>query len=446
MKKTYLLSILTFIFLLLPVSASAASMYDFVVNGVYYKKYYGTQTVVYVSPMSYSDSSERYTSGHTGDVVIPESVTYNGVTYPVTGIANYAFVNSSVTSVTIPSSVTTIQGSAFDGCSKLTKVINLATTPQTITANTFGTYGTLYVYPSAVDAYTAADNWKNFTILPLEASGSISIANASVSRGSAKSVDVKLENMAIDIVGFQFDLTLPNGVTPTTSSSGAVTTTATSRLGSSFTLRGKSQGNNTYRFAYLSTSGTGITGTSGSIFSISLNAAESVACGAKEATISNVTITGKDGSEITPDGSSFNITIPHTATAVTAKSASCTETGNKAYWYCSGCEKYFSNSACTTETTLEAMTIPAKGHSYSTTPTWTWTGVSTAIASFACANCSDAHEETATIKNEITTPATSTQNGVRTYTAIVNYNGTVYTDTKTQAILSPMVLNYTGSV
>lgn len=44
-----------------------------------------------------------------------------------------------------------------------------------------------------------------------------------------------------------------------------------------------------------------------------------------------------------------------------AKNATCTEDGNKAYWYCSECGKYFLEDG-TTETTLEATVIPA-GHS-----------------------------------------------------------------------------------
>ena len=44
--------------------------------------------------------------------------------------------------------------------------------------------------------------------------------------------------------------------------------------------------------------------------------------------------------------------------------ATCTEEGNKEYWHCSGCGKYFEDAAGTTETTLEALTISAKGHKY----------------------------------------------------------------------------------
>ena len=52
----------------------------------------------------------------------------------------------------------------------------------------------------------------------------------------------------------------------------------------------------------------------------------------------------------------------HSLTPTEATEATCTENGNSAYWYCNVCEKYFSDEAATTETTLENATIPALGH------------------------------------------------------------------------------------
>ena len=66
---------------------------------------------------------DYYSDRYTGNVVIPESVTYNGATYPVTSIGAYAFYFCrSLTSVTIPNSVKTIGYSAFEDCSGLTSV------------------------------------------------------------------------------------------------------------------------------------------------------------------------------------------------------------------------------------------------------------------------------------------------------------------------------------
>ena len=62
-------------------------------------------------------------NNYAGDVVIPESVVYEGNTYPVTGIASSAFSECpALTSVTIPNSVTTIEESTFQQCVRLTSI------------------------------------------------------------------------------------------------------------------------------------------------------------------------------------------------------------------------------------------------------------------------------------------------------------------------------------
>ena len=77
-----------------------------------------TASVTYIGLYS-SNNKDAYV----GNIVIPESTTYNGTIYSVTSIGGYAFDGcSGLTSVTIPNSVTSIGDRAFSGCSSLTSV------------------------------------------------------------------------------------------------------------------------------------------------------------------------------------------------------------------------------------------------------------------------------------------------------------------------------------
>ena len=58
-----------------------------------------------------------------GDIVIPISIAYKGVVYPVTSIGEEAFYGcGSLTSIEIPASVTSIGANAFYGCTGLTSI------------------------------------------------------------------------------------------------------------------------------------------------------------------------------------------------------------------------------------------------------------------------------------------------------------------------------------
>ena len=70
-------------------------------------------------------------NSYSGDVVIPEEVTYKGVTRKVTGIELWAFEEcKELASVTIPSSVTDIKANPFHGCGSLTSIIVDAANPK----------------------------------------------------------------------------------------------------------------------------------------------------------------------------------------------------------------------------------------------------------------------------------------------------------------------------
>ena len=104
-----------------------------------------------------------------------------------------------------------------------------------------------------------------------------------------------------------------------------------------------------------------------------------------------------------------------------AQAPTCTENGWKAYDTCSRCDY----------TTYEEL--HALDHQYSLTG-WTWTGYTSAKATFTCKNDSS-HTQvvTATITNDRTEP-TCTASGKVVYTAKVSFEGKDYTDTKTEIL------------
>ena len=97
----------------------SASAYIVEVDGIYY---------------DISETTVEVTSGdnkYSGDIVIPESITFENSKYSVTSIGYDAFSGCScLTSVTIPNSVTSIGGGAFNECSGLTSV----TIPNSVTS------------------------------------------------------------------------------------------------------------------------------------------------------------------------------------------------------------------------------------------------------------------------------------------------------------------------
>ena len=100
-----------------------ASAHDFEVDGIYYDITSETDKTVEVVKSSKIE--------YTGNVVIPETVTYKGTTYSVTSIGSWAFYEcDGLTSITIPNSVTSIGICAFEDCTGLTSV----TIPESVTS------------------------------------------------------------------------------------------------------------------------------------------------------------------------------------------------------------------------------------------------------------------------------------------------------------------------
>ncbi len=99
-------------------SASLVFAHDIFVDNIYYN-INATEATVTFAGTSYDSGQISYS----GNVTIPSTVTYNGITYTVTAIGDYAFYYcSDLTNVSIPNTVTTIGDHAFFCCKSLTNV------------------------------------------------------------------------------------------------------------------------------------------------------------------------------------------------------------------------------------------------------------------------------------------------------------------------------------
>lgn len=118
-----------------------------------------------------SDNTVMLISGEgiQGDYEIPQTVTYDGVTYTVTAIGDSAFKDKKdITQLTIPDNIEQIGANAFDGCSHL-QTIYIGKGVKEIGSKAFANIGTeasglqVYCYPDVIPV-TAIDAFENTPI------------------------------------------------------------------------------------------------------------------------------------------------------------------------------------------------------------------------------------------------------------------------------------------
>lgn len=111
-------------------TATTALAYNFMVNGIYYNRNGNNATVTYIEYREYYNNHSiygpdryNYLNKYTDCITIPETVIFNGVTYTVTSIGDYAFANCySLKGISIPNTVSFIGDYAFYNCGMLTEI------------------------------------------------------------------------------------------------------------------------------------------------------------------------------------------------------------------------------------------------------------------------------------------------------------------------------------
>ena len=106
--------------------------------------------------------------------------------------------NTTLTSISLPASITNIEYYAFSNCTSLTSVSCYATVPPTLGTNVFNGIKeqlVVFVPATSIDLYQEAAGWKDMTILPLS-----SQVNALEVNLPAGSDDGRFKNMFIELV------------------------------------------------------------------------------------------------------------------------------------------------------------------------------------------------------------------------------------------------------
>ena len=265
MKKLNLFNLLTMLISLISVNAYAHDIE--VQNGgktIYYNIISNTKLEVTFRGESFNTYDKEYS----GEIVIPASVTYQGITYSVTSISKEAFYNcsgmtsltipnsvifigdeafrncwgltsliipnsvtsidkeafagcSGLTSVTIPNSVTTISARAFTGCSSLTSV----TIPNSMTSISVGAfYGcsglTSITIPNSVTSIEASAFNGCYGLTSVTIPNSVTSIGVNVFQGCTSLTSITIPNSVTYIAQSTFNgcssltsVTIPNSVT-----------------------------------------------------------------------------------------------------------------------------------------------------------------------------------------------------------------------------------------
>lgn len=136
---------------------------EFVFSGTSLIGYTGNATDVTL-PATYKNSSYIIGANAFADASQLTSVT---IPTAVTSIGESAFAKCiGLTSITIPISVTSIGQKAFENCTNISEFHCEAQTPPTANANTFSnvpTSATLYIPGGSLSAYSSAPGWNQFT-------------------------------------------------------------------------------------------------------------------------------------------------------------------------------------------------------------------------------------------------------------------------------------------
>ena len=177
--------------------------YDFQSGDLYYN--ITSESNPYTVEVTYEKDFSCYNYNGLTTAIIPEEVTYNGITYSVTSIGKSAFYwCGNLTNITIPNSVTSIGKYAFDLCSSL---IDVTLNSNEICGKSYTQESNIsHIFGAQVTKYIIGDNVK--------------IIGEYAFYGCSNLTDVTIGNNVTSIGSYSFsgcstltDITIPNSIT-----------------------------------------------------------------------------------------------------------------------------------------------------------------------------------------------------------------------------------------
>lgn len=151
MKKLFLFNILACLFALQGLAQIDGETFT-----------YSDENGTWGCQVSYANNKEVSiisASGYGKEVVIPDVVKSGENEYKVTELGSGLFLNSTITKVTLPESLTVLREGAFGGCPKLT--VSLGFSCPQLDSNAFDSTATLIVPLSAAAAYKYSPDWSD---------------------------------------------------------------------------------------------------------------------------------------------------------------------------------------------------------------------------------------------------------------------------------------------
>ena len=99
----------------------------------------------------------------------------------------------------------------------------------------------------------------------------------------------------------------------------------------------------------------------------------------------------QDGDKTPPDPGTDPVHT-HVMVCQEATDPTCTTDGNKEYWYCTSCEKYFADEDGIKEVTADSITLPHSGHDYTETLV-SPTCIEQGYTLYTCKNCEESYKD-----------------------------------------------------